>query len=210
MELLMTDTLIINLLDEATQLHSEFYALDLPWYVKYSSIEGYQVEALRVQDLLGYLYLGIKDRSGCVLVWAKSDTRDRIHYITRNTRYGRPLPPELELVAIRYIDSIINGVLRDYVYKYGSQYSTLMFSRVLDSFNIGIGEDIRVIEWEEAQRKGTIKSSWLPTDYYREPTLPNRSNPFTGKVSDSGYYAGLVSDDPVEVNAAIIDDLTAH
>lgn len=212
MEPLMSEMLTINLVDEATHLHYLFYKLDIPWEHKYTSIEGYEVEALTIHDIVNYLYIGIKDRSGSILIWAKPDTKDRVKFISTSTRYGRVLPPELDIVAIGYIDAIINDYLREYVYRVGSQYSTLLFSRVSDSFTIGVGQDIRIIEWEEGVRKGILKPSWLKSDYYK--TSYRVESIFTlsdnGCISENGFYQDLVSDNPAEVNAAILNDPTTH
>lgn len=209
MGILMSETITINLLDEAIHLHSVFYNLDIPHEHKYRNVEGYQVEALSIQEILRYLYIGVKDRSGSILVWAKADTKNRIAYMTNNTHYRRALPDQLELLAIDIIDATINEHIRGFVYSEGSQYSVLLFEQVSDSLNIGVGGDIRIIEWEEACHKGKIKPAWLNL-----PTFKSSYRVESVVSSDDEYtltnYLGLVSDNPAEVNAAILNDPTTH
>lgn len=207
----MSDRLIINLREEAEYIYTLIYK-DLD-YAKgyengfYKDIEGYAVQTLSVMEIMKYLYYGVRDREGEILIWANSDTRDRVKYLTNETQYAKPLPSELEIVAISVIDKVIIQEVIPYVNEHGCEYSILLYSFVSDSLNIGIGTDIRIIEWEEACRGGKIKPKWMPESALFKTTKYLDLNTTDKSVS---LNCDLVSDNPVEVNEAILTNHFSH
>jgi hypothetical protein len=213
----MIENLIINLREEAEYIHDTIYRnMDIIEGHKngfYVDIEGYLVQSLDVMELIKYLYHGVRDRSGSILIWAIDDVNDRERYLVNNTRFKNKLPPNIELMACSFIDKTITQYLSPYLLDHGSQYSTLLFTFVSDSLAIGVGPDVRIIEWEEACRSGKIKPAWLPNSYLaRTSKYITIGEVRAGSAFDAGLAsgAGLVSDDPELVNEAILSNQFTH
>lgn len=201
------NSIIVNLVDEATYIYDLIYStteMTAGSRLWVTNGDGYHVRSLTIRDIIAYLYHGIEDRTGIFLVWREDDIKHRHVFLKNHTLYGvGNLPLEFDEMALRYIDTTLLKIIHPYVMEGGSEYSMLLFSRSNDSLVIGIGTDIRIVEWEEGCRTGKLSPSWLPS-----------SNPFKShRDLDINYSTEMLpnvltnsdSDDPNVVNSAILE-----